>query len=130
MTERWAPISGWEGLYSASDRGRIRSETRHVVSRWGGLKIVRSRILASGRSGSGYLHVTLAREGAAYRVSVHRLVLEAFVGPCPPGMECRHHPDNCRTNNRLENLSWGTHSQNMRDRAPFRRRKKSTPRRL
>mgnify|MGYP002780477625 CR=1 FL=1 len=47
---------------------------------------------------------------------VHTLVLEAFVGPCPPGMECRHFPDRDPTNNNLTNLSWGTRSRNQRDR--------------
>ncbi len=46
---------------------------------------------------------------------VHRLVLEAFVGPCPEGKECRHFPDRTRTNNRLENLSWGSHRRNCKD---------------
>lgn len=47
---------------------------------------------------------------------VHRLVLEAFVGPCPAGMECRHFPDQSPANNRLENLSWATKTANQRDR--------------
>lgn len=50
----------------------------------------------------GYLFVKI--RGRNRRV--HRLVLEAFVGPCPPGMECRHLDDDPR-NNRLDNLAWG-----------------------
>ena len=38
---------------------------------------------------------------------IHRLVLEAFVGPCPVGGECMHKDDNPR-NNSLRNLKWGT----------------------
>jgi len=45
---------------------------------------------------------------------VHHLVLEAFVGPCPDGMECCHLDDD-RTNNRLENLRWDTHRSNCAD---------------
>ena len=37
---------------------------------------------------------------------VHHLVLEAFVGPRPPGYVCQHYPDPSRTNCRLDNLSW------------------------
>ncbi len=48
-------------------------------------------------------------------VQIHRLVLEAFVGPCPEGMECRH-LDGDGTNNRLENLAWGTPKENSADR--------------
>jgi hypothetical protein len=46
---------------------------------------------------------------------VHRLVLEAFIGPCPPGMECRH-KDGDNTNNKLNNLCWGTPKENASDR--------------
>lgn len=46
---------------------------------------------------------------------VHRLVLEAFVGPCPPGFECRH-LDGDPSNNCLDNLAWGTPKSNQGDR--------------
>jgi hypothetical protein len=45
---------------------------------------------------------------------VHRLVLDAFVGPCPEGMEARHLNGNSM-DNRLENLAWSTHAVNMAD---------------
>ena len=44
----------------------------------------------------------------------HRLVLEVFVGPCPPGMQVRH-LNGIKTDNRLENLIWGTHEENCQD---------------
>ena len=62
----------------------------------------------------GHPRVTLVREGKKYSRFVHRLVLEAFVGPRPYGMQCRH-LDGTRTNNRLENLSWGTPRENYAD---------------
>jgi hypothetical protein len=62
----------------------------------------------------GYARVSLATASGRYRThKVHRLVLEAFVGPCPDGMECLHSPDATRTNNRLDNLRWGTHQDNV-----------------
>ena len=45
---------------------------------------------------------------------IHRLVLEAFVGPCPEGMETCHN-NGVRTDNRLENLRWDTSSANNDD---------------
>lgn len=66
-----------------------------------------------------YLTITLhIREGGrckGYPRLVHRLVLEAFVGPCPEGMECRHFPDRNPRNNRRENLRWGTPVENAHD---------------
>ena len=68
--------------------------------------------------GKGHAYVMLRRRGekSQKQFLVHRLVLFAFVGPCPKGMECRHFPDRDPTNNKLENLSWGTRKQNANDR--------------
>lgn len=46
--------------------------------------------------------------------SVHPLVLEAFVGPRPPGMEACH-ADGNKTNNALSNLRWDTKRANELD---------------
>lgn len=55
------------------------------------------------------------RKKSSFRV--HRLICEAFHGPCPKEMKvCRHLNDN-PLDNRSENLSWGTQKQNMADRA-------------
>jgi hypothetical protein len=51
----------------------------------------------------GHLYVNLVRGGVKKSRAVHRLVLEAFVGPCPPGYQCCHW-DGVATNNRVENL--------------------------
>lgn len=42
--------------------------------------------------------------------SVHRLVLETFVGPCPEGKTCDH-INRVRDDNRIENLRWATASE-------------------
>lgn len=64
---------------------------------------------------SRYASVTLHKNSKSYSRTIHRLVIEAFVGPCPKGMECRHKDGNCK-NNHLENLSWGTKKENGKDR--------------
>lgn len=63
----------------------------------------------------GYLTVILRWAGSRRQMAVHRLVLEVFVGPCPPGMVCRHVPDFEPSNNRLSNLKWGTEKENAAD---------------
>lgn len=113
MSARWLPVVGFEGLYEVSDRGRVRSLPRRLSDgrRWKG------RILKLDRSDKrGYLRVGLTAPGArpVHRM-VHRLVLESFIGPCPPGLQCRHlngKPPDCR----LVNLTWGTPSENALDR--------------
>ena len=57
----------------------------------------------------GYAHVQRGPAGKSRKIMVHRLVLEAFVGPCPDGMTCDHIDQN-RANNRLSNLRWATWS--------------------
>jgi DNA-binding XRE family transcriptional regulator len=64
-----------------------------------------------------YLVVSLSnveRNVRSRTVDVHRIICEAFHGPCPAGMECRHLDGN-KLNNRADNLTWGTHSQNQMD---------------
>jgi hypothetical protein len=46
---------------------------------------------------------------------IHRLIAEAFHGPCPEGMECCHNDGN-RSNNRADNLRWDTRTNNHADR--------------
>ncbi len=65
---------------------------------------------------SGYIRVTLHNDEIDLPILVHRLVLLAFVGPCPEGHEARHFPDATRTNNQLTNLSWATLKENQADR--------------
>lgn len=59
----------------------------------------------------GYLTVTLGGISKRY---IHRLVLEAFIGKCPKGMQCCHNNGN-KADNRLENLRWDTRSNNNKD---------------
>jgi hypothetical protein len=58
--------------------------------------------------------ITLVSIAGRKLLYVHRLVLEAFVGPCPDGMEgC--HGDGDTANNRLGNLRWDTPKSNRAD---------------
>lgn len=107
-------IPGYSGFYRADIYGNIWS--CRVV---GGHPIIPNRkgkwkkmnpSLVTGKKGD-HLVVNLGTRP----ILVHRLVLEAFVGPCPSGMECRHFPDRTRSNNNLSNLQWGTPTQNNHD---------------
>ena len=56
-----------------------------------------------------------AKIGQRHRtVSTHKAVLLAWVGPCPPGMLCRH-LDGDKLNRHLDNLKWGTPLENTED---------------
>lgn len=63
---------------------------------------------------TGHLRVYLYTGSSSYTRYVHRLVLEAFVGPCPKGLQCCHY-DGDPANNRLNNLRWDTPKANAAD---------------
>ena len=106
--ETWKPIPGYTG-YEASDRGRIRS---HRL--WRGS--TGPRILKSLDDGRGYPAVFPTPDDGKRRIRpIHQLMMLAFAGPRPEGMEARHLND-IKTDNRWpENLAWGTHRENLQD---------------
>jgi plasmid maintenance system antidote protein VapI len=116
--ERWKPVTGWEGFYEVSNLVRVKSLERRIwVTGKGGTwhwRIIPEKILKPSADNDGYLLVVLCKNGVGKTCKVHRLVLEAFVGPCPDGMECRHLNGN-PSDSRLENLRWGTPGENQAD---------------
>jgi transcriptional regulator len=63
---------------------------------------------------SGYLQIGLRKNSKTYMKYVHILVLEAFKGLCPPGMESCHE-DGVKSNCDIDNLRWDTHAANKED---------------
>ena len=112
-TEQWKPVVGYEGLYEVSNQGRVRSLDR--IDRRGCLRRGCIRRPAPNNA-QGHLRLGLYKNNEFSRMYVHRLVLEAFVGPCPEGMEACHWDDD-PTNNQLSNLRWAPRSENNHDRA-------------
>lgn len=117
--ETWKPVLGYEKEYVVSDFGKVKSLERLLSPKIktglrGGRRAVKERILK--QTFKKYAYVNLSKQGIVCAVPVHRLVLEAFVGPCPDGMMCRHFPDRKTNNNRRTNLVWGTALENQRDR--------------
>jgi len=121
--EEWKDIPGYGGHYQASNLGNIRVKDR-VVEKVCGLNINRvvvkqfykGRLLKPSRSDKyGHLSVHIGHNNKKFIVAVHKLVLLAFVGPCPDGMECCHN-NGVASDNRIENLRWDTHFNNNVDR--------------
>lgn len=117
-TEHWLPVVGHEDRYEVSDHGRVRSLDRvtHMVRM--GTPIARRYlgVMMNPSLVKGHLEVRLhPGDQTVVRRYVHHLVLEAFVGRCPEGLECCHDDDD-GTNNHLGNLRWDTQSANMYDR--------------
>lgn len=109
MTCEWRPVVGFPG-YEVSDQGEVKSLARRNLQ--GAMR--RERILKTDVTWAGYHLVRLARDGVKIPRTVHSLVLEAFVGPRPEGLETRH-LNGVRSDNRLSNLTWGTTTENRAD---------------
>jgi hypothetical protein len=103
--ERWLPVVGYERFYMVSDFGRV-----HGIRRKGS----RGGILKPRTGKYGHQHVNLFADGVSRSKHVHRIVMDAFVGPLPEGMETRH-LDGDATNNALSNLAYGTSAENHLD---------------
>lgn len=107
MREKFKSIIGYEGLYSVSNCGRIRSD-RNTSNTFKG-KMLMDRLTQN-----GYCLVNLfighGKKGRNKRI--HCLVAEAFIGPRPLRHDVNHKDGNKR-NNRLTNLEYITRSENM-----------------
>lgn len=111
MDDHYHPIEGFSG-YRVSRKGEVHScWSRHarpprMTDTWLSLKSVRRR--------SGHLTANLSRAGKKLSRPIHRRVLEAWVGPCPPGLICCHN-NGLPWDNRVENLRFGTYKSNSDD---------------
>lgn len=114
MIEVWKPVPGYEGIYSVSDQGRVRSEERIVGGPHGPRKW-RERILEPKPSLNGYYKVSLRRGGNTVHRTIHSLVAETFIGPYPGEGYHVCHNDGNRTNNARGNLRYDTEANNHAD---------------
>jgi hypothetical protein len=99
--EVWKDIPGYEGLYQASNYGRIAS-IRY------GFKI-RSIV----RNPSGYLQCSFRINNKIKTFLVHILVATTFNNKCEDCTQVDH-INNVKTDNRASNLQWVTRSDNMK----------------
>lgn len=87
--ETWKPITGTNGRYFVSDKGRVKSYCQY-----------KARILKEDDNGKGYKKVEIAGK----KQYIHRLVCLAFLGTPEAGKDTTHHRNANRQENTLENL--------------------------
>lgn len=103
MEEIWKDIEGYEGHYQVSNLGRVKSFKSSFSGRI--IKI---------RNNKGYGMVDLRNtEGKKTFPLVHRLVAKHFLKKIE-GKNYINHKDGDKLNNRIDNLEWCTHSENMK----------------
>lgn len=102
--EQWLPVVGFEGIYEVSDHGNIRSVKTKKIKAY----------TLNKKENRPFMNL---HNGGKQRImKPHTLVLTAFVGPRPHGLECCHNDGN-PWNNHISNLRWDTPQNNQRDRA-------------
>jgi hypothetical protein len=113
MKEQWRPVVGFWG-YEVSNLGRVRSWRPDGGKKSGRLVRDEPKIRKLVVSLYGYATVMFKENGHCVLRTVHRLVLEAFVGMRPSGREARH-LDGKPLNNCVANLAWGTREEQFAD---------------
>lgn len=117
MIEAWRDIPGYEGYYQASTFGNIKSLDRVItqISRWG-------KLVSRNYPGKIFTFKPHAKDSDYYSVrfnnkklSVHTLIILTFKGPMPADCDVIRHKDGNPFNNKLDNLIYGTFSENVID---------------
>ena len=108
MKEQWktAVYDGeiYEGLYKVSNWGRILSLNYRNTGK--------AELMNPSTNTDGYFKVTLRKNGKRKTCYVHRLIAQTFI-PNPENKSEVNHIDEDKTNNRVDNLEWKWHKDNI-----------------
>lgn len=104
--EIWKPIKNYEGLYEVSNFGRVKSLAKNRPGQ-SNEEMIKKLVKGS----NGYFHVSLYKSSKPETFSIHRLVIETFCGVSDLHV---NHKDGNKENNRVENLEYCTHWENVK----------------
>ena len=100
--EIWKKIIGFQN-YEVSNIGNVKNTN---FKRTG-----KERLMKPTKNSSGYLLLSLFKNGKRNRFQVHSLVAKNFIVNIE-NKKCVNHINGIKTDNRLINLEWNTHSEN------------------
>lgn len=106
--EIWKDVPNYEGIYQASNLGRIKALIRKTRT-WQ----VHKEIILKHSFIDRYLKASFHKDGVKKTRMIHRVIAETFI-PNPNNFPCVNHINAIRNDNRVENLEWCTHSMNMK----------------
>ena len=112
MNEIWLSVKGYDS-YEVSNCGDVRSKNRTTVSSNGITHTYKSKDLKVSINRYGYYYVDLYANGNKKKITVHRLVAEAFIDTDLDPRTCVvNHIDRDKNNNNIKNLEWATYTEN------------------
>lgn len=113
VNEIWRDIDEFSRQYQISNLGRVKSLDRLVFHRGNGeYHLLKGKLLSTRNNNCGYVSVRLSKNGKTYTRFIHRLLSSAFI-PNPQNKKCINHLNGIKTDNRLENLMWSSHKENI-----------------
>lgn len=115
MKEIWKDIEGYEGLYQASNLGRIRSLDREIIqwNRFDNVKVIyKGKILSLKPNKKGYFQCLLNKNGKSRTFLVHRIIAQTFLKEFDKNLTVDHIDCN-KHNNNVDNLRMVTLKKNI-----------------
>ena len=96
--KHWKPTFIYSDSYYVSDRGQVYS-------------VRKKKLMSKDRDRYGYHYCVLYQDGKRITVKIHKLVAMAFI-PNPENKPTIDHINGDKTDNRVSNLRWASHSEN------------------
>lgn len=112
MAEIWKDIPGYEGLYKISSLGKLKRCNKTYFCGNNTKRVLEEREIIGDKDSFGHVRVTLYKNGTKKRIFLHRLIAESFI----PNSENKPEIDHINAipdDNRVENLRWVTHQENL-----------------
>ena len=109
--EVWKDVPNYEGIYKASNFGRIKMVKRTLIDSLG-KKINKKEHILKPRTGNRYYMIALYKNGKREDLLLHRVIAQTFI-PNPENKPFVNHKDENCFNNCSDNLMWCTQKENM-----------------